>query len=184
MTSFNITVKDEGVQAALKALAARVSNLTPVLQVIGEGITERTKHRFDTSTAPNGAPWKPNSAATLAMLSDRLAGSKSNIKKNGDLNAKGSRMLAGKKLLISSGFLRQQIVPNATGNTLTVSATAKYAAMHQFGGVTSAKSMIPGKNIPARPFLPIHQDGSLYPQEQASVLQAINDYLMDSLSSK
>lgn len=181
MKDFSITVRDEGVKSALQALAARVHNLRPVLQVIGEGITERTKHRFDTSTAPDGTPWKPNSAATVGMLSARLAGSKSNVKKNGSLNAKGARALAGKKLLIDSGFLRQQIVPNATADTLTVSATAKYAAMHQFGGVTSAQSMIPGKAIPARPFLPIRQDGTLYPQEQATVLQALNDFLLEGL---
>jgi phage virion morphogenesis protein len=184
MAAFTVEVKDEGVRAVLQALKQRAGNLAPVLQAIGEGITERTKHRFDTSTAPDGTPWKPNSAATLAMLAGRLSGQKSKVKKDGSLNASGARQLAGKKPLIGESHdLRRQIIPQATRDTLTVSATAKYAAMHQFGGVTSARSMIPGKTIPARPFLPVRQDGTLYPQEQALVLQALNDFLMDGLSS-
>lgn len=179
MKDFSITVRDEGVKSALQALAARVHGLRPVLQVIGEGITERTKHRFDTSTAPDGTPWKPNSATTLAMLSAKLAGSKSNVKKNGGLNAKGARLLAGKKPLIGeSQDLRRQIIPQATNDTLTVSSTPKYAAIQQFGGKAGKGHKV---TIPARPFLPIRQDGTLYPQEQATVLQALNDFLLEGL---
>ena len=179
MTAFTIEVKDQGVQAALQALSDKVGNLRPVLQTIGEGITERTKHRFDTSTAPDGTPWKPNSAATLAMLGARLGGQKSKVKKDGSLNARGARQLAGKKPLIgASKDLRRQIIPLAMGNTLTVSSTPKYAAIQQFGGKAGRGHKV---TIPARPFLPIRQDGSLYPQEQALVLQALNDFLVADL---
>lgn len=179
MKDFSIEVQDKAVQSALHALASRVNNMAPVLDTLGEGIIERTKRRFDTSTGPDGQAWKPNSAATLAMLSDRLAGSKSNIKKDGSLNAKGSRALANKKPLIGeSQDLRRQIVAIASGNTLTVSSTPKYAAIHQFGGKAGKGHKV---TIPARPFLPVKLDGSLYPQEQALVLQALNSYLMDNL---
>jgi phage gpG-like protein len=66
MTAFTITVDDAAVQAVLHKLASRAGGLTPVLQVVGEGMIERTKRRFETGTAPDGTPWKPNSAATLA----------------------------------------------------------------------------------------------------------------------
>lgn len=178
MTTFSIEVKDEAVRDALKALAARMGNLAPVLTVLGDSITERTKQRFDTSTAPDGTPWKPNSAATLGMLSAKLAGSKSNVRKGGSLNAKGLRELANKKPLIASGFLRQQIIPVVAGQTLTVSATPKYAAIHQFGGQAGRGHKV---TIPARPFLPIKPDGTLYPDEQQLVLDALNDFLMDGL---
>lgn len=179
MTSFNITVKDEGVQSALKALAARVSNLNPVLDNIGIGIIERTRHRFDTSSAPDGTPWKPNSAATLAMLAGRLGGQKSKVKKDGSLNASGQRSLDNKKPLIGeSKDLRTQFTLLATDNTLTVGSTPKYAAIQQFGGKAGRGHKV---SIPARPFLPIRQDGSLYPAEQAQVLQALNDFLLEGL---
>lgn len=179
MTSFTITVDDKAVQAALQAVAARVNNMAPVLQTIGEGIVERTKARFDSSTDPAGNPWTPNSAVTLAILARRLAGAKSNRKKNGDLNAAGQRAYANKKILVESGDLRRQIVAVATGSDLTVSATMKYAAIQQFGGQAGRGRKV---TIPARPFLPIRQDGTLYQDEQAQILDAINDYLLDGLN--
>lgn len=174
MTAFTITVEDQAVQEALQALAARMDKLAPVLTALGDDITERTKQRFDTSTGPDGAPWAPNSAATLGMLASRLGGQKSKVKKDGSLNASGRRALANKKPLIDSGFLRQQIVPRVSGNTLTVSATPAYAAIQQFGGQAGKGHKV---TIPARPYLPVRLDGTLYPQEQALVLQSLNDFL-------
>lgn len=177
MTTFTITVQDDQVRAAIKALAARVQNMRPVLQSIGEDIVERTKYRFSTSTGPDGTPWKPNSAATLDMLAATLG--KSYRKKGGDLNSKGSARIAGKKPLIGeSGDLRRQIVARANASAVTVTASPIYAAIQQFGGKTGRGHKV---TIPARPFLPVHQDGTLYPQEQALILQQINEYLMDRL---
>ncbi len=178
MTAFTITVQDQGVQAALKALSARVNNMKPVLQTIGEGIVERTKRRFETSTDPAGQPWKPNSAATLALLGARLSGQKSKVKKDGSLNALGARALANKKPLIADGNLRRQFTISAVNGTLTVSNSMKYAAIQQFGGKAGRGHKV---TIPARPFLPIHQDGSLYPKEESEVLKAINEYLLEGL---
>lgn len=182
MTAFTVDVIDQQARAALKTLITRVQHPAAVLHTFAEGITERTKHRFDTGKGPDGVAWKPNSDATLAMLSARLAGSKSNRKKDGSLNAKGSRALASKKVLVDSGFLRQQIVPSSTATSLSVTATALYAAMQQWGGTTAPNSMIPGKVIPARPFLPIYQDGTLYPQERDLILGEFNAYLMEGLN--
>ena len=181
MTAFTLTVDDAAVQAVLHKLSRRAGGLAPVLQVVGEGIIERTKRRFETGTGPDGAKWKDNSAATLAMLAERLGGHKSKVKKDGRLNARGARQLAGKKPLIQEGDLRRQIVAVATGVSLTVSATMAYAAMQQFGGTLGPNTWFPGKKIPARPFLPVHPDGTLYPQEQAEVLSALNDFLMQGL---
>ena len=180
MNAITISVQDREVQATLQLLCERMSNLRPVLLTLGEQIVERTKQRFVTSTGPDGQAWAPNSIATLAMVSGSLgAGYR---KKSGELNAKGVKALAGKKPLIGqSKDLSRQIIYAATGNTLTVSSTPVYAAMQQFGGVTSARSMIPGKTIPARPFLPVRQDGTLYPQEQQLVLETLNDFLMNGL---
>lgn len=54
MTTFTITVQDQGVASALAQLAQRVANLTPYLQALGEDIVERSKARFDASTDPAG----------------------------------------------------------------------------------------------------------------------------------
>lgn len=184
MTSFTVIVDDKAVQAKLTELSGRLKNMSPVLQTIGVGIVERTQRRFETSKDPAGQPWKPYppGGATLTMLAAKLAGKKSYVKKDGSLNAKGERAYAGKKLLIGeSTNLKNSFHTAVTGNTLTVSSNMAYAAMHQFGGITSPKSMIPGKTIPARPFLPIHKDGTLYPADQSEIIKALNEYLMDGL---
>jgi phage virion morphogenesis protein len=180
MTTFTLTVQDTGVQAALNALAAKVSNPTPFLQGLGDDIVERAKHRFETSTAPDGATWKANAPATLEALARRLAGKKSYRNKGGALNAKGKLALSAKKPLIGeSGDLRRQIVATATSTEVSVSATMTYAAIQQFGGQAGRGKKV---SIPARPFLPVHQDGTLYPQEQAQLLASLNDWLADGLA--
>lgn len=178
MAAFTITVEDQAVQALLQRLSERAENMQPALQAIGDGIVERAKSRFASSTGPDGERWKDNAPSTLGMLSARLG--KSYRKKAGDLNAAGERRLAGKKPLIGeSRDLSRQIVAIASARDVTVQANPAYAAMQQFGGTTSPLSMIPGKIIPARPFLPVRQDGTLYPKEREEIIAAINDLLLD-----
>ncbi|MFZ3140701.1 phage virion morphogenesis protein [Polaromonas sp.] len=158
MTTFTVTVNDQGVQAVLAKLSARMSNLAPVLQVIGDDIAERAKRRFETSSGPDGHPWLPNSAATLNAWAGRLG--KSHRKKNGELNAKGKNALGGKKPLIGeSGDLRRQIGANAGASSVTIFSTPAYAAIQQFGGQAGRGHKV---TIPARPFLPVRLDGTLY----------------------
>ena len=187
MTVFTITVQDQEVKALLQKLQGKAQNMAPVLRTLGEQIVERTKQRFATSTAPDGTTWKPNSAATLAALSERIMGHRDKMgarsnayrKKDGSLNARGQARMDNKKPLIGeSGDLRRQIVWGVSGNELTVSANMKYAAIQQFGGQAGLGKKV---TIPARPFLPVRQDGTLYPQEQALVLDVINAFLMDGL---
>lgn len=74
--------------------------MEPVLKALGDDIIARTQRRFDTSTTPDGAPWRPNSAyGHLGMLSSRIAGVKSNARKNGGLNKRGRAQLTNKKPL-------------------------------------------------------------------------------------
>ena len=183
MTAFTITVQDQEVKALLQKLQSKTQNMGPVLRTLGEQITERSKARFATSSAPDGTPWKPNSAATLVMLGERLLGHRNKkgarsyvySKQGGLLNGKGlDRMVNKKPLIGESGDLRRQIVWNVSGNDLTVSATMAYSAIQQFGGKAGRGHKV---TIPARPYLPIRPDGTLYPQEQTLVLAAINDFL-------
>jgi phage virion morphogenesis protein len=175
MTSFTVIVQDQPVQDLLQRLAERAENLQPALQAIGDDIAERTKQRFGSSTGPDGVKWKDNAPATLGIVAARLG--KSYRKKGGDLNAAGERRLAAKKPLIGdSGDLRRQIVAQATADQVTVRATPVYAAIHQFGGKAGRGLKV---DIPARPYLPVRQDGTLYPQESALIVEAINDLLLD-----
>ena len=184
MTAFTIEVKDHTVQDLLAKLAGRAGGLRPVLDSVGVKLVERTQRRFDTGKAPDGTPWAayPAGGATLTMLAARIGGFKSKRKKDGSLNARGQREFAGKQLLVGeSKHLKNSIAQVATDTALVLSSSMAYAAIHQFGGITGAASWIPGKAIPARPFLPIQADKTLYPQERELILQELNAFLLEGL---
>jgi phage virion morphogenesis protein len=64
------------------------------------------------------------------------------------------------KILIDSSGLRKSITSIITGrNKVAVGSPKVYGNMHQHGGITSSRSMIPGKRIPARPFLGFDKRG-------------------------
>jgi phage virion morphogenesis protein len=102
---FNIEVHDQAVRSALTALAKKVADAGPLLLRIGAGILSRTDARFGKQTGPDGAPWKPKKKPN------------------------GRPILSGE-----TGDLRRQIVMGVAGDRLEVTATAAYAAIHQFGG--------------------------------------------------
>lgn len=177
MTTFTIEVRDEGVQNMLQTLQQRFGDLRPALMGIGSDMVNRVHRRFETSTAPDGTKWKPNAPATLAAFAGSLGSSY--YTKAGGLNKSGAAAVSGKKPLIGkSGDLSRQIGMTATAFSVTLFATPVYAAIHQFGGQAGRGNKV---KIPARPFMPVRQDGTLYPDEQQSVLDALQDFLTNGL---
>ncbi len=169
---FTIEVADQAVQDALQQLAQRVQNPQPVLQLIGEGIMERTKERFATSSGPDGQRWQANAQSTITAYLARKGG----FGKKG-ITQKGQALAMSKKPLIGlSGDLRREFHVNAVVNAVTIGNTMKYAAMQQFGGTKAAFHQLWG-DIPARPFLPVTQSGDLYPAERSIILDALHAYL-------
>jgi phage virion morphogenesis protein len=66
----------------------------------------------------------------------------------------------GTEILRDAGHLLKSIHKIITGkNKVAIGSNKVYAAIHQFGGTTSSRSMIPGKKIPARPFLGFDKRG-------------------------
>jgi phage virion morphogenesis protein len=175
MSTFSINVQDKEVRDALEALKQRTSNLQPILQSIGEDIMARAKARFGTSTGPDGQRWKPNALSTVRGLIDRSSSKKGFYLKDGKtLSRKAQMSLAGKKVLVDTGSLASQFHVSASGTSVTVGNSMKYAAIHQFGGQAGRGHKV---TIPARPFLPINKEGRLYPGEQSRILDALNAYL-------
>ena len=169
MTAFTIEVKDSGIQAALDALAAKVGNMQPILQTIGEDIKARSENRFKINTGPDGQRWLPNERSTMEAYIRKQGGSG----KKG-INKKGQTLAVSKLPLIGiTKNLMSKFHYHADAHSVTVSNIMKYAAIQQFGGQAG-----PGKQvkIPARPFLPVRLDGSLYPQDQAKILDLLNGY--------
>ena len=149
---FTVQIDDSAVNAALTALAGHAIQIQPMLQAIGEDVMERTKARFAAGAAPDGAPWKANAPATIA--------------------GKG---LGKGPLIGESGSLRKQFHVNAVLDAVTISNSMTYAAIHQFGGQAGRGRSV---TIPARPFLPIRQDGSLYDSDKAAILETLRSYIL------
>lgn len=123
------------------------------LAEIGEDLVESIKRRFDTSTAPDGRRWEPNSMSTIMGM---LEGSSGNFRKDGRVSKKGATRVANKKPLIASGVLQDTISYEIAGDSLFV-GTNRFAgqwdggaAVHQFGSKDG--------RIPARPFLGVDDD--------------------------
>lgn len=174
MTSFTIEVDSRQAQQALQQVAERVQNMQPVLQGLGDFLVARIQARFDTSTGPDGQRWRALSAATLRAFSDRL-GAKYR-KKAGGLNARGQAKVSGRKILVLTGDLQRQTRARAGATSVVISNSQPYAAIHQFGGQAGRGHKV---TIPARPFFPVKPDGSIYEQEMPSILDRLNDYLLD-----
>lgn len=163
-----ISIDNQSVLAALEALRTKMGNMTPAMQDIGEHLTETSKRRFDTSTAPDGSRWAPNSQVTILSY---LGGSKGNTTKSGKISAKGVGRVMGKKPLIGeSRSLMSTIHYDAKADSVEIGSPMVYAAMQQFGGSKSAFPHLWG-DIPARPFL------GLSDEDERSVLDIITGYL-------
>lgn len=138
-----IKLDDAAVQAAFDRLLRFGQNTGPMMADMAEHLLESTQRRFDTATAPDGAPWVP--------LRD------------------GS----GRKPLYVTGTLRDQIIPSHGRDWAEIAATTSYARFHQEGtgpyvilprkgralsftsatGEKIARRKVNHPGIPARPFM-------------------------------
>lgn len=172
-----IKVYDQEVTAAFNRLLAANRDLSPAMLAIGERLSETTKRRFASSTAPDGTRWAPNSRATLEALLGRRKGSYR--KKDGQISSKGVGILTSKKPLIGiSRQLSTKINYRAGATSVSIGSTMEYASVHQFGvlkgalGRTKRGSPIPWGNIPARPFLGIS------PADKIHILEILQEHLV------
>lgn len=161
MASIQITIDDRQVRDALSALVRRAGSPGPALKLIGETLAESTRRRFETSTAPDGSRWAPNSESTVEHYVDRFKASRT---KTGKRSAAGRKRGGSKKPLIGeSRSLSTKITYQVRGSTLIVGSPMEYAATQQFGarqgqyGRSRRGGPIPWGNIPARPFLGISE---------------------------
>lgn len=119
---------DAEFRRGIDTLIQRFGDLSPLMADIGELLTESTKRRFATSTAPDGSQWAP--------LKD------------------GS----GRNPLVLTGTMMDQIFPLSGSDFVEIGASAKQAPWHQFGVdpfqiETRNFGFVDHPGITARPFL-------------------------------
>lgn len=162
MTTRTITFDDAEALAYLGQLSARLGDLTPVMQDLGEYLISSTKARFASGTAPDGTPWAANSLTTLARYGRMYKGS--------------AKAVAGKKPLIGeSRRLSGEIHAVTTANSVTVGSSLIYAGVQQFGAAKhSLGPKSPWGDIPARPYL------GLSVADRGNVLDILREYLAEA----
>lgn len=162
----HIEINNGSVAQLLKQLGQRAGDMEPFLRALGEDVVERIKGRFGTGTGPDGAPWAPNSPVTLARY----------IQSHGRRSGKRAPAAPAKRPLIASGEMSRGIHYQVNADALLVASPAPQAFMMQFGGTKAQFPHLWG-DIPARPFFPVRADGSLYPDEEQEILDALTHYL-------
>lgn len=125
-----------------------MTNARPLMQELGEILSETTKQRFVTSTAPDGSRWEPNSQDTILSYLAKFRGS---FGRSGRITQRGIGRAAGKRPLIGeTRRLSSEIFYQASSNEVTIESGLKYSAIHQFGGQAGRGKRI---TIPARPYI-------------------------------
>ncbi|MDD5479687.1 phage virion morphogenesis protein [Rhodoferax sp.] len=154
-----IEVKDQEASDMLRQLSARVKDMRPAMAEVANALASESERQFKTQSGPLGK-WPDLSDETTKVFRTR----------------KGS--WPGQILQVSAGGLAASVQTSFGADFASVGSNKPYAAMHMFGGVTSPKSMIPGKRIAARPFLPFNpQTQALSVPAREAIVEILNNYL-------
>jgi phage virion morphogenesis protein len=132
----------------------RMRHPEPGLKRVGEYVKGLAQQAFkDQSDPTTGRRWAPLRPVTLELRRN---------KNNTSV-----------KILRDAGHLFKSIHKIITGKTtVAVGSDKVYGSMHQYGGTTSPRSMIPGKRIPARPFLGFDKAGG------KEISRIMKDYIL------
>lgn len=140
-----ISIDDAQIRASLMQLIALGRDASPVMSTISDALRNGTIQRFRTETGPDGVKWKPSLRAQIS----------------------------GGRTLTRDGHLSGVFLSSRFGSHFAeVGNNAKYAAIHQFGGVIRAKAggalrfrlangayaIVKKVTIPARPFMGFSDD--------------------------
>lgn len=153
-----VEVKDQDVLSLISRLSAGMKDMRPAMANVAQALANESERQFATQSGPYGN-WPGLSSTTISLRSK-----------------KGT--WPGKILDVSAGGLAASIQTSYGYNFASIGSNKPYAAMQMFGGTTSAKSMIPGKKIPARPYLPFNpQTDELTPKAKTTIMDILGTYL-------
>ncbi|WP_062789386.1 phage virion morphogenesis protein [Aquitalea pelogenes] len=179
----SLNVKINSVEQTLRRLQQATSHTAPLMRNIAGIMADAVEQNFAEEGRPAWLGLKPSSWLSRAGA----------LTKRGQVSAaRFERKVRGGKMLQDSGRLASSITPASDANSAQVGTNVKYAAIHQFGGQTSAHTIRPrnkkalawatgrhpvkqvnhpGSKIPARPFL------QLTAWDEGEIERAVEDYL-------
>lgn len=127
----------------LRAVAARLSDMTPILRVVAQDVQTYVDDRFAAANTPAGQPWRALSPATESINPRRVGGSP----------------------LLDTGRLRASITTQVGPRSLSFGTNAVYAAAQNFGNPDNRLFGGPPAPVPSRQFLPVARDGRMLEPE-------------------
>lgn len=156
-----VEINDALITAALANAIGQLDDMSDLMGDIALAMRDQTKDRFAEQKSPEGIPWAPRSATTLAAY-DRRA------KKAGGVASWGGVLHYSRQL---SGQISAAFGPDFA----EVTSAEPYAAMMQFGGTKTRFPHLWG-DIPARPFL------GLSDENREDILDVISEALSAALA--
>jgi phage virion morphogenesis protein len=142
------------VLARLADARAKLTDMRPVFQDVGEYLVTSTRKRLVAGTAPDGRRWRAKSPTTLAAYLRRGDGARPD------------------PLIGPSRRLSTEIGLIVTADSAEVGSSLIYSAVQQFGarkGSLGPRS--PWGDIPARPFL------GLSPDDERTIVEIVDEHL-------
>ncbi|PLX49125.1 MAG: phage virion morphogenesis protein [Desulfobulbaceae bacterium] len=172
--AISVEIDDRQVREALTSLEKAGGNMHLAFQDIGEYLLISHRERFDNEQAPDGTPWEPLADSTLRrkMLKGVRRGKgkkRKSLTTSRGTKAGAIKALAGSKILVERGDLRDLLRYQAGGDSLEFGTDRIYGATQHFGD--------DDRNIPARPYLGLSDD------DEAEVLRIIQAHLDDAMAA-
>lgn len=157
-----VEINDDEVEAALRELERRLTDMNPVFEVLGDLLEDSTEKRFDEGVSPDGIPWAPKAQATIDAYARRGL-------------TVSSKPLHGPNL--DTLPLRKSFFHEASRDQLLLGTNKIQAAVMHYGaakgafGQTSRGGSIPWGDIPARPFVGISDT------DRSAIIETIEEWL-------
>lgn len=161
-----LEINDAQILSVLDRVAQAVTDMTPIMQDIGEEMVRSTKARFVVGVGPNDETWAPKSSTTIAQYERR-----------GD--TVDLRPLWGASRTLNSAFASFASETSVEwGTNVLQSAIMQFGAAKGALGTNARGSPIPWGPIPARPFLGVSDD------DRNAILEALEDWLTQAWDSE
>lgn len=154
-----VEFKYQAVAGALRETSARLDDMAPLYQDIGEYLVGATKERFKKGVAPDGTPWAPKSPVTLANYLARGDGARPD------------------PLIGPSRRLSNEIASIASPDGVEVGSSLEYSGVMQGGarkgafGNDSRGHPLPWGDIPPRVWLGLSE------VDETNIIDIADEYL-------
>jgi phage virion morphogenesis protein len=137
----------DNISKKLNELEKNANNFRPALENIAVILEDDIQTNFNNESSSSGKKWKKLNKKTKKYKAKR----------------------GYKKKLQNRGILASSITSNVSDKSVEVGTNLTYGAVHQYGSEA--------KNIPARPFLPIDEDGQIPVSLEKEIIEEIEWWL-------